>query len=300
MSRLHLVDGTYELFRHHYSKRPSHTTPDGQDAKGTVGVVASLLYLLESTPDEAVSHMGVAFDNPIRSFRNDLFAGYKSDAGVAPELLAQFDLVEEGVRALGVAVWSMDRWEADDALAAAAARWLDELDQVRICTPDKDLGQCVIADRVVLVDRMRQKVSDEPAVVVARGVPPKAVPDFLALMGDAADGIPGIPGIGAKTAATLLARYGSIEAIPLDAAEWDVKVRGAAKIASTLADRRDDALLYRTLATLATDVPLPQKSLADLAWHGVPRQGWETFCDRIGAGSLRDRPQRWADPDPSS
>jgi 5'-3' exonuclease len=181
--RLHLVDGTYELFRAHFSKRPEHDTPDGQKGKATLGLVSSLLALV-ADPKERVTHLAVAFDNPIRSFRNQLFAGYKTEEGIEPELLAQFDAAEAAVRALGITVWSMDRWEADDALATAAARWRDQVDEVRILTPDKDLGQCIVGRRVVQVDRMRQKEYDEDALVALRGVKPRSIPDWLALTGD--------------------------------------------------------------------------------------------------------------------
>lgn len=290
--RLHVIDGTYELFRAHFSKRPGHVTPAGIEAKATVGVASSLLALLHDA-DEAVTHVGVAFDNPIRSFRNDLFGGYKTDAGVPEELLAQFDPVEEAVRALGVVVWSMDRWEADDALATAAARFGGAFDQVRIMTPDKDLGQCIRGRRVVQIDRLRQKEIDESGHILAKGVKPESIPDLLALVGDTADGIPGLPGIGEKTAATLLSRYRHLEAIPADARAWDVEVRGAAKIAATLVEMREEALLYRKLATLVEDVPL-KETAPDLEWKGVPRAAFEAWCDRMGMSTLRARPERWA------
>ncbi len=292
-ARLHLVDGTFELFRAHSSKRPDHTAPGGLPAKATVGVAASLLALLHDER-EAVTHVGVAFDNPIRSFRNDLFAGYKTDDGVPAELLAQFGPVEEAVRALGVVVWSMDRWEADDALATAAARFRGSFDQVRILTPDKDLGQSLRGTAVVQVDRVRQKEIDAAALLVSKGVAPESIPDLLALVGDTADGIPGLPGIGDKTAATLLRRYLHLEAIPEDHARWDVEVRGAAKIAATLRAERPAALLYRTLATLVEDVPLPQTTPDELRFRGVPRAEFAAWCDRLGVTTLKARPTRWA------
>ena len=292
--RLHLVDGTYELYRAHYSPRPGTTAPDGRDVKATAGVMDSLLALLHDE-QEAVTHVAVAFDNPIRSFRNALFAGYKGDEGVPPELRAQFDLVEEAVAALGVRVWSMKDQEADDALATAAARWAGEVEQVRLLTPDKDLGQCVRGQRVVQVDRRQQKVMDAEAVKAKLGVAPESVPDLLALMGDDADGIPGLPGFGAKGAAAVLQAYGHLEAIPDDAAEWTVKVRGADKLAATLKAQRDDARLYRTLATLVEDAPLPgTASLADLEWKGVPEARFKAFCEGLGLKSLQRRPKRWA------
>jgi 5'-3' exonuclease len=284
--KLHLVDGTYELFRAHFSKRPSHADPAGRDRKATVGVVWSMLGLLGEREEEA-THVAIAFDNPIRSFRNDLFHGYKTDAGVPRELLEQFDPVEEAMRAIGVVVWSMDRWEADDALATAATRWKGEVDQVRVLTPDKDLGQCLDGTRVVQVDRVRKKLIDEEALLANKGIAPASVPDWLALVGDTADGIPGIPGFGEKTAATLLRAYGSIEAIPAKARDWKVNVRGADGLAATLAERMEDARLYRKLATLVTDVPL-KESLGDLRWRGVA-EGFEAWCAGMGVSeSLRE------------
>jgi 5'-3' exonuclease len=291
--RLHLIDGTYELFRAHFSPRPGHSAPDGRDVKATVGLVSSLLALLHDE-EEAVTHAAVAFDNPIRSFRNELFDGYKSEEGVPPELLAQFDLAEQAVQALGLTVWSMKEHEADDALATAAARWRDSVKQVRLLTPDKDLGQCVRGQRVVQVDRKQEKVLDEDAVVAKLGVLPASVPDLLALVGDDADGIPGLPGFGGKGASTLLSAYGHLEDIPADAAQWKVRPRGAEKLAATLREHAEDARLYRTLATLVTDVPL-RESLEDLAWKGVPRERYLALCDTLGLTTLKTRPRRWHD-----
>jgi 5'-3' exonuclease len=290
--RLHLIDGTYELFRAHYSKRPDHRAPGGWDAKATVGVVASLLALLHH-PDEEVTHLAVAFDNPIRSFRNDLFAGYKSDEGMDPALRAQLDPVEEAVRALGVVVWTMADFEADDALATAAARHSGEVEQVRILSPDKDFGQCLSGERVVQVDRRKERVIDEAALRAARGVGPASIPDFLALTGDDADGIPGLAGIGERTAAALLGAYGHIERIPSDPAAWTVAVRGADRIARVLNEEREAALLYRRLATLRTDVPLAER-LDDLRFRGVPRARFEAWCDAMDVRTLKGRPTRWA------
>jgi 5'-3' exonuclease len=291
--RLHLVDGTYELFRAHFSKRPPHAAPDGRDAKATVGLAASMLALLHDE-EERVSHVAVAFDNPIRSVRNDWFPGYKTDEGVPPELLAQFDAAEDAARALGMTVWRMDRYEADDALATGAARWQGEVEQVRILTPDKDLGQSVRGQRVVQVDRLRNRVIDEDDVLRRRGVGPASVPDWLALVGDAADGIPGIPGFGEKTAAALLRVHLHVESIPARAAAWPRDIRSADRLAATLAARMEDALLYRKLATLIEDVPLPE-TLDDLAWRGVPRPAFESWCERLGARDLRARPRRWVE-----
>ena len=287
--RLHVIDGTFELFRAHYSKRPGRLSPSGTDVKGTVGVLSSLLGLLED-PDEQVTHIAVAFDNPIESFRNDMFDGYKSGEGMEPVIVAQFDLVEEAVAAAGITVWSMDRYEADDAMASAAKRWRDDVAEVRIMTPDKDLGQCVTGNRVVQVDRMRRRVIDEDGVIARNGVLPASIPDWLALVGDTADGIPGVPGFGAKTAAALLSRYGTVEAIPPHSADWDVKVRSGMRLAATLNERREDAALYKRLATLVEDVPLPE-TLEDLRWRGGHRDSFERLEQRIGA--LPMRPRRW-------
>ncbi len=279
--RLHLVDGTYELFRAHFSKRPDHDTPDGQKGKATLGLVSSLLQLV-ADPKERVTHLAVAFDNPIRSFRNQLFPGYKTEEGVEPELLGQFDAAEAAVRALGITVWSMDRWEADDALATAAARWREDVEQVRLLTPDKDLGQCIVGRRVVQVDRMRQKEYDEEALIALRGVKPASIPDWLALTGDDADGVPGLPGFGAKSAAAVLAKFERLEDIPDDHQKWPATVRGAERLARTLASARELAVLYRTLTRLVTDVPLAE-SLADLEWRGVPDYSFDEWCARFGA-----------------
>jgi 5'-3' exonuclease len=282
--RLHLVDGTYELFRAHFSKRPDHRDASGHDAKATVGVVWSMLALL-SDAEEQATHVAIAFDNPIRSFRNDLFDGYKTEAGVPPELLRQFDPVEEAMRAIGVVVWSMREWEADDALATAAARWCGDVEQVRIMTPDKDLGQSLRGTRVVQVDRMRKRVIGESELLAERGIVPASVPDYLALVGDSADGIPGIPGFGKKTAAALLREYVHLEGIPARARDWKPQVRGADVLATTLQANLAPALLYRRLATLVSDVPLPQ-SLDDLRWRGVPPRAFDAW--RVAAAASEE------------
>lgn len=292
--RVHLVDGTFELYRAHYSHRPAKAVPreDGpMDVKATAGLVASMLGLLHD-PDEAVTHLAIAFDNPIRSFRNDLFDGYKGDEGVPPELRKQFDLAEVAMRALGVVVWSMDRWEADDALGTAATLYASEAEQVRILTPDKDLGQCVQGTRVVQVDRMRRKLIDEDVVRAVRGVAPASIPDLLGLVGDTSDGIPGLAGFGAKSAALVLTRWQTIERIPEDVGAWDVKVAGAPRLAATLQAHREEALLYKKLATLDTAVPL-RETLADLEFRGVPRASFEALCEELGSKELRTRPARW-------
>ncbi|MGO9452388.1 MAG: 5'-3' exonuclease H3TH domain-containing protein [Candidatus Binataceae bacterium] len=289
--RLHLVDGTYELYRAHFSPRPGHRAPSGDDAKATVGVVQSLLALLHDA-GEAVTHIAVAFDNPIRSFRNDLFKQYESDEGVPPELHAQFDAVEKAVRSIGVVVWSMREYEADDGLASGARRFRDETDQVRILTPDKDLGQCLQGDHVVQVDRRQQKVIDEAAFRAERGFGPQSMPDFLALTGDAADGFPGLPGFGKKSASLLIGAYERLERIPADSSQWSVKPRGAPQLAATLVERRDDALLFRKLATLVDTVPLEQ-SIEELTYSGVPRARFEKWCDELGVARLKTAPRRW-------
>jgi len=290
LPRLHVVDGTYELYRAHYSKRPSHEAKiDGRtrDVKATLGVVSSLMHLLASS-EENVTHLAVAFDNPIRCYRNDLFDGYKTDEGVPPELRIQFDWVEEAVRALGVVVWSMDRFEADDALATATVKYRSAFSQIRIMTPDKDLGQCVVGDKVVQVDRMREKVLDEAAVAEKMGVPPRSIPDLLGLVGDSADGIPGLAGFGAKSAGKLLSEYGTIENIPADFTLWKVKVVGAERLSRTLEGERELALLYKKLATLTKDVPLAETA-DDLTYRGASPSAWSAMCERFEAPRMVDR-----------
>jgi 5'-3' exonuclease len=289
--RLHLIDGTYELYRAHFSPRPGHRDPAGADAKATVGIVESILALIHDA-DEAVTHIAVAFDNPIRSFRNDLYPHYKSDDGVPPELRVQFDAAEDAVRSIGVTVWSMRDYEADDGLASGARRFRDEVEQVRILTPDKDLGQCIRGDRVVQVDRRQRKVTNESAFRVERGFGPESMADFLALTGDSADGFPGLPGFGKKSAALVIGAYQRIERIPADSSKWTVKPRGALQLAATLAERRDEAFLYRKLATLI-DTVAPECSLDDLKFNGVPHTRFERWCDELGVQRLKTVPRRW-------
>ena len=288
--RLHLVDGTYELFRAHFSRRPPHA-PGGRDLKATVGLASAMLALLDD-PKESVSHVAIAFDNPIRSVRNEWYGGYKTDEGVPAELLAQFDLAEDAARAIGMVVWRMDRYEADDALATGATRWRDRVEQVRILTPDKDLGQSIVGQRVVVVDRLRDRVIDEDELLRSRGIRPASVPDWLALVGDSADGFPGLAGFGEKTASALLCAFGHLEDIPSDPRRWPAGIRQGERLAATLERERPLALLYRKLATLIDDVPLTE-SLEDLAWSGVPREAFEAFCDRVESSALRERPSRW-------
>lgn len=286
--KIHLVDGTYELFRAHYSPRPGRTAPDGRDVKATHGLGQSLIALLNQ-PD--VTHVGVAFDSVIRSFRNEMFDGYKTGDGVEPDLLAQFPLAERLASALGLTVWPMEEFEADDALATAAVRFADcdGVEQVLMCSPDKDMAQVVSGQRVVMLDRRKGEVMDEGGVVEKFGVPPASIPDYLALVGDSADGIPGIPRWGARTTATVLTRYGSVGEIPADASDWDVKIRGAGALAEGLAERMEDALLYRALATLRLDVPIQETEPEQLRWTGVRRPELQEFCESLGMESLLER-----------
>jgi len=267
---------------------------DGRDLTATWGLVENLLSILR---DEGATHLGAATDRVIESFRNDLYGGYKTGAGVDPALMRQFPIAEAAIEALGIRLWPMVAFEADDAIAAAVDRWADDpaIEQVVICSPDKDMAQCVRDDRVVLLDRRRRITYDEAGVIAKWGVRPGSIPDLLALVGDAADGYPGLPGWGAKSAAAVLLRYGSLEAIPAHAADWDVAVRSGPALAATLRDRREEVYLYRTLARLRTDAPLPERTPDDLRWRGAPRARWEAFCDEIGLPRLRARPHRWLD-----
>jgi 5'-3' exonuclease len=277
--KLHLVDGTYELFRAFYGA-PSTTGPGGREVGATRGLLRSLLVLL-SEPD--VSHVACAFDHVIESFRNDLFAGYKTGAGIEPALLAQFPLAEEASRALGVVTWPMVEFEADDAIATMAALGAQSaaVTQVVICSPDKDFGQCVQGDRVVCRDRMRNRVLDEAGIVAKFGVAPASIPDWLALVGDTADGIPGVARWGAKSAAQVLAHYLHLEHVPDDAAAWRVQVRGARALAESLASAREAAVLYRLLATLRRDVPLAATP-EQLAWRGPDVPALRTLSAELG------------------
>ncbi len=285
---LHLLDGTYELFRAYFG-RPPRSAPDGRPVGAVHGLLESTLGLLR---EPNVTHLGVATDTVIESFRNDLFDGYKSGEGIEPEILAQFALAEQALEAIGVRVWRMREFEADDALATAAARWVEDVDQVVIASPDKDMAQCVTTDRVVMLDRRREIVLDEEGVIEKFGVRPASIPDYLALVGDTADGIPGIPAWGAKSASQVLFEYDHVAAIPDDETEWTIKVRGAARLAANLRERRQEVELYRTLATLRVDAPLPD-DLDDLRWEGADRDAFEGLCDELGFTSLRTRPHRW-------
>lgn len=283
---VHVIDGTYELFRAWFGAPPA-TSPEGHEVGATRGFLRSMAAMLR---DPDVTHVGCAFDHTVESFRNALFDGYKTGEGLDAELFAQFPLVERASRALGMVTWPMIEFEADDALAAAAARFSEhpEVDRVVIGSPDKDLCQCVRGRAVVTWDRRRDIVLDEDGVRDKFGIAPTSIPDYLALVGDSADGIPGIPRWGAKSAATVLARYERIEAIPSNPEDWDVKVRGAASLARELDARREDAALYRTLATLRTDVPLGE-SLDDLRWEGPDRPALESLCGELGETALLDR-----------
>ena len=285
---VHLVDGTYELFRSYYGA-PPQKTPDGREVGATLGLLRSLVALL-ARPD--TTHVACAFDHVIESFRNDLFHGYKTGEGIDPDLLSQFPLAEEAVSALGIVVWPMVDFEADDALATGAARFTKEpaVDQVVICSPDKDLAQSVSGKRVVCWDRRRNIVLDDEGVVGKFGVRPESIPDWLGLVGDSADGFPGIPGWGAKSASLVLSRFEHIESIPGDAKQWGISVRGAARLAENLTTRREEALLYRKLATLREDVPL-QETLGDLEWQGAWARMKE-ICREMG-DELPKRISRW-------
>jgi len=287
---VHLIDGTYELFRHFLSPAAAFDRSAPPEVRAVRGVVASILGMLE----DGATHLGVATDHVIESFRNALWPDYKTGEGIDPVLRAQFEPLEEALSALGVVVWPMVEFEADDALAAAAAIAAADprVGQVVICTPDKDLAQCVRGERVVQLDRRRREVRDEAGVVRKFGVPPASIPDWLALVGDRADGYPGLPGWGAASAALVLARYGHLEQIPGPAAEWDVPVRGAARLAATLAEQRERALLFRTLATLRVDAPIGTDVDA-LRWIG-PRPGFAAWSKRLGPPSLQDRAAKLA------
>jgi 5'-3' exonuclease len=291
--KLHLVDGTYELFRSFYGP-PRKRAPDGREVGATLGLLKSLLTLISNS---GATHIACAFDHVIESFRNDLFTGYKTGEGVDPELLEQFPLAEEAVHALGLVVWPMVEFEADDAIASAALRFQDEpgVDQVVICSPDKDLAQLVSGRRVVCWDRRRDIVYDEDAVIEKYGVPPASIPDWLALVGDSADGYPGIPAWGAKSAAAVLSRYPHLEAIPDDYQIWGLPAGRARRLAENLIAHKEEAFLYRRLATLRRDVPLDE-NIQDLEWLGA-REQLRTLCAELGDNALPDRVPRWA-PEP--
>jgi 5'-3' exonuclease len=294
--KAHLVDGTYELFRHYFGA-PPHQTKTGEQVGATRAVLGSLLGMLE----DGATHMAVATDHVIESWRNEAWPTYKSSAGVAEDLLAQFPLLEEALATMGLVVWPMTELEADDALASGAAVLADDerLSQVLICTPDKDLGQCVQGQRVVCLDRRKGAIVDEDAVRARFGVAPASVPDWLALVGDSADGYPGLSGWGAKTTSTVLGRYGSIEAIPASAAAWDIAALSTARtmsLAATLRADHDLALLFKKLATCVVDrdiLAAGTEALDSLQWHG-PEDGFGAICERLDAPALLERAGRLA------
>ncbi len=288
--KLYLIDGTYELFRAHYGA-PPRAAPDGKPIGASVGLLQSLLMLLrEQEPD----YIACAFDHPIESFRNELFTGYKTGDGVPDELLEQFDLAESVTRSLGIVTWPMAEFEADDAIATAVSAWKDypALECIVICSVDKDLMNLVDDSRVVVWDRRRNITYTEKEVLQRFGVSPSSIPDYLALVGDSADGIPGIKRWGAKSTATALAEYGHIENIPDAYEDWTVKIRGARSLAAEISSNREAASLYRTLATLRTDVPLSE-TLDDLRWSGVTRKEYLSLCESLGLERLRDAPTVW-------
>ncbi|HWU89656.1 MAG TPA: 5'-3' exonuclease H3TH domain-containing protein [Kofleriaceae bacterium] len=285
--QVHLIDGTYELFRAWFG------APQAQAAGREVGAVRSLVRSLTVLLGKGtITHAGVAFDHVIESFRNELFAGYKTGEGLPEGLVSQFELAERATAALGLVGWPMIEFEADDAIATAAHRLRADpaVDQIRITAVDKDMCQCVAGARVVCWDRFKDQVLDEPAVIAKHGVPPASIPDLLALVGDTADGIPGLPGWGKSSAAKVLAAYGHLDAIPDDAAAWTVAIRGADKLAATLRAHRAEAALYRTLATLRTDCPIECDAEA-LAWRGIDRAATDAICVELGvdAGAVKLR-----------
>jgi 5'-3' exonuclease len=287
---VYLIDGTYELFRSYFAL-PKLTAPGGRPVGAVHGLVQSLLLLLR---EERVTHVACAFDRVIESFRNDMFPGYKTGRDTPPDLLEQFELAERAVAALGVTSWPMEEFEADDAIASAVARLRDDpgVGRIVICSPDKDLAQLVEGRRIVCLDRRRNETIDEEGVAAKFGVPPASIPDLLALTGDAADGIPGLPGWGPKSSAALLARYRRVEDIPADSGEWDVAVRGAARLGAVLAQNAGEVRLYKQLATLRTDAPIDASTNA-LEWPGAVRETYTQLCEELGLTRLKDLPHRW-------
>ena len=290
--KIHLIDGTYELFRNHFGA-PPRKAPNGREVGATLGLLRSLLMLLQT---DGVTHVGVAFDHVIESFRNDLYSGYKTSAGVDPNLLAQFPLAEEAVAALGVVVWPMVEFEADDAIGTAAIRFKKNksVEQIIIGSPDKDLSQLVSGTHIVCWDRRREIIIDEAGVIEKFGVSPQSIPDWLGVVGDSADGFPGIPGWGAKSASSVLAQYKKLESIPKDAAKWKVSAISAGRASSlveSLTQHWEEALLFRKLATIRTDVPLTE-TLNDLKWRGA-REDFTEFCKSLGDEKIPVRVTKW-------
>ncbi len=292
--QIHLVDATYELFRAYYAPRPTTHAPDGRDVGAVVGLLFSLLTLLR---EEGATHVACATDHVIRSWRNREYAGYKTEVGMPRELLDQFDLAERAMEAMGLVVWPEVEFEADDALGAAAERFApdERVERIFICTPDKDMAQCVRDERVVLRDRRRGLTIDRAGVVERWGVEPESIPDWLALVGDAADGFPGLPGWGKRSASLALAKFGHLEGIPESVGEWHVDVRNAATLNATLRVQWNDALLYRRLATLRRDTPLPQNDPEELRWRGAHRTAFRELCAELGQPRLAERPHLWQD-----
>jgi 5'-3' exonuclease len=292
--KLHLVDATFELFRAFYS-RPLERAPDGRPVNAVHGLLDSMLSLLRE-PD--VTHVGAATDHVIESWRNDVYPGYKSSAGLDRDLLVQFEDAERALRALGLKVWPMVEDEADDAIATAVARFGDDprIEQIIVCSVDKDLAQLVDGTRIVLRDRMRRVTYDEDGVVAKFGVRPKSIPDYLALVGDSSDGYPGLPGWGSKSAAAVLSKFEHLEAIPASALDWSVPVRNAGRLALTLEQQRTDAYLYRRLAILNADSAIDDvtSTLDDLEWRGVPRDEFLALCAELGFDRIRERIHHWA------
>jgi 5'-3' exonuclease len=284
---VHLIDGTYELFRHFFAV-PSTTDSNGQEIGAVRGVLTSVLSMIEG----GATHIGVATDHVVESFRNDLYPGYKTSEGVPPELLSQFPILEQALEAMGVMVWPMVDYEADDALASAADKAAKDhrVKQVLICTPDKDLSQCVVGRRVVQLDRRREIVRDEAGVVAKFGIKPQSIPDFLAVVGDTADGFPGLPGWGVKAAALTLSQYPHLESIPKDWREWHPSIRRARLLFESLHNSWSEALLFRTLATLRLDVPVFE-TVEDLRWKG-PGSSFEDYCRRMRSRDLLARVRR--------
>jgi len=289
--RLHLLDGTYELFRSHFGRKDTVTAPDGHDIHATLGILESTLALLR---EPGVTHLAASFDTVIESFRNEMFPMYKSSAGMDQELLRQFPFAEEALEAIGVVVWRNIEYEADDALAAAAIKWVDDVEQVVICSPDKDMSQVVVGDRIVTYNRREQKIIGEDGVVDKFGIHPESIPDYLALVGDTADGVPGLPGWGAKSASTVLAKFPRLELIPSESADWGLTVRGAPKLAATLAAFQEEVYLYRDLTTLRLDAPIDE-TLDELEWKGVPKGQFHYFCTTMGFDAAAINVHRWAE-----
>ena len=289
--KIHLVDGTYELFRAYFAM-PSIHTPDGRPVGAVRGLIQTLLVLLRQ---DDVTHVACAFDHVVESFRNYLYEGYKTSASVPEDLMGQFDLAERATAALNVAVWPMIEFEADDAIATAAEKWRDAdgVRQIVICSPDKDLTQMVRGDRVVCLDRRRGITLDEAGVNEKFGVSPWSIPDYLALVGDSVDGIPGVPRWGAKSTAQILSHYRHVEDIPEDASDWTVTPRGARAMAESLARHRREVALYKTLTILRTDVPI-QEEVPDLRWDGVRRSEFTAMWEELGFRVMVDLPHAWA------